>query len=90
MMTLHADAFPNQVVGSVTGLSGVGAGLGGIAFTMWTGWMVDNFGFGPVFAAAGIIPLLAFAVLYLLFDRKLADDIASGRVTTLFPAKEGA
>ncbi|MGH8168427.1 MAG: MFS transporter, partial [Woeseiaceae bacterium] len=64
MMTLHADAFPNQVVGSVTGLGGVGAGLGGIAFTMWTGWMVDNFGFGPVFVAVGIIPVLAFAVLY--------------------------
>jgi ACS family hexuronate transporter-like MFS transporter len=87
MMTLHADAFPNQVVGSVTGLSGVGAGLGGIAFTMWTGWVVDNFGFGPVFVAVGIIPLLAFAVLYSLFDRKLADDIAAGRVTALAPAR---
>ncbi len=74
MMTLHADAFPNRVVGSVTGLSGSGAGLGGIVFTMGTGWALDTLGFAPVFIAVGSIPLLAFVVLYVVLDRKAAED----------------
>src|SRR5690606_2448522 len=76
MLTLHADAFPHRVVGSVTGLSGVGAGLGGIAFTMGAGWALDTLGFAPVFLAVGSIPLVAFAVLYFLLDRRTAETAA--------------
>ena len=95
MMTLHGDAFPNQVVGSVTGLSGVGAGLGGIAFTMSTGWVLDRLGFAPVFLAVGIIPILAFAVLFTVFDRRAAqtapgpgDDAAGPGGARIRKAKE--
>jgi ACS family hexuronate transporter-like MFS transporter len=85
MMTLCGEAFPRQVVGSVTGLGGMGAGLGAIGFTMLTGWTLDNFGYSPVFIAAGSIPLLAVIVLYFLFDRKLAEGISKGQIVTLFP-----
>ena len=34
MMSLCADAFPRTAVGSVVGLSGMGAGVGGMLFTM--------------------------------------------------------
>ena len=79
MMTLIGDAFPQRVVGSVTGLSGVGAGLGGIVFTMSAGWALDTLGFAPVFVAVGSIPLLAFVVLYVMFDRRAAERaIAEG------------
>lgn len=87
MMTLCGEAFPRQVVGSVTGLSGMGAGLGGMAFTLLTGWTLDHFGYSPVFLAAAILPLLAILVLYFLFDRQHAENIVAGKATTLFPIK---
>ncbi|MEP7244662.1 MAG: MFS transporter [Gammaproteobacteria bacterium] len=71
MMSLCADAFPRNAVGSVVGLSGMGAGVGGMLFTMLTGWALDHFGYAPPFIAAGTIPLLAFVVLFVLFDRRL-------------------
>jgi ACS family hexuronate transporter-like MFS transporter len=70
MMSLCADAFPRNAVGSVVGLSGMGAGVGGMLFTMLVGWTLDRYGYPPVFIAAGAIPLLAFFVLFALFDRK--------------------
>jgi MFS transporter, ACS family, hexuronate transporter len=88
MMTLCGEAFPRQVVGSVTGLSGMGAGFGGMGFTLLTGWTLDNFGYSPVFVAIGIIPILAVLVLYFLFDRKLAESIISGETTSLFPTQK--
>ncbi len=84
MMTLCGEAFPRHVVGSVTGLSGMGAGFGGMAFTLATGWTLDNFGYSPVFFAAAIFPLLAILVLFFLFDRKLAEGITKGEISTLF------
>jgi MFS transporter, ACS family, hexuronate transporter len=76
MMSLCADAFPHDRVGSVTGLSGIGAGVGGMAYTLFTGWTLDRFGYAPVFVTAGVFPLLAFAVLYLLLDRSGAPKLA--------------
>lgn len=73
MMSLCADAFPRNAVATVVGLSGMGAGVGGMFFTMMTGWTLDHFGFGPVFIAAGTIPLLAFFVLFAVFKRDAAD-----------------
>jgi ACS family hexuronate transporter-like MFS transporter len=70
MMSLCGEAFPHEVVGSVTGLSGVGASLGGMTFTLATGWLVDHFGYPPVFVLAAVMPLLAFVVLYRLLDRR--------------------
>lgn len=67
MMSLCADAFPRNAVGSVVGLSGMGAGVGATIFTMLTGWTLDHVGYAPVFVAAGTIPLLAFLVLFALF-----------------------
>lgn len=70
MMSLCGEAFPPEVVGSVTGLSGVGAGVGGMIFTLLTGWLLDHAGYPPVFMAAAAIPMAAFLVLYALLDRK--------------------
>ncbi len=73
MMSLCADAFPRDSVGSVVGLGGMGAGAGGMVFTMATGWTLDHYGYAPVFIAAGAIPLLAFAVLFTLLRRPKAS-----------------
>jgi ACS family hexuronate transporter-like MFS transporter len=58
-LTFPSDLFPQDVVASVTGLSGLGAGLASILFTKGVGLLVDRFSYFPAFVAAGTIPLLA-------------------------------
>jgi ACS family hexuronate transporter-like MFS transporter len=65
-LTFPADLFPQDVVASVTGLSGLGAGLAGTLFTLAVGWIVDKFSYLPAFFAAGTIPLLATASVLIL------------------------
>lgn len=60
-LTFPSDLFPQDVVASVTGLSGLGAGLAGTLFTLATGVLVDKFGYFPAFLAAATMPLLATA-----------------------------
>lgn len=68
MMSLCADAFPRHMVGSITGLSGVGAGLGGMVYTLYTGWALDRFGYAPIFVTSSLLPLVAFAILHALLE----------------------
>ena len=65
-LTLPSDLFPQDVVATVTGLSGLAAGLAGVAFTFAVGFSVDRFSYKPAFLAAGLLPLLATACLFLL------------------------
>jgi ACS family hexuronate transporter-like MFS transporter len=63
ILTLPADLFPNEVVASVSGLSGTGAGIGGMIFTLMTGLVVDRFSYVPVFTAAAVLPLMAASIV---------------------------
>jgi ACS family hexuronate transporter-like MFS transporter len=65
-LTFPSDLFPQDVVASVTGLSGCGAGLAGALFTLLVGWLVDRFSYYPAFFLAGTIPLLATSSVLLL------------------------
>ncbi len=65
-LTLPSDLFPEDVVATVTGLSGLAAGLGGAAFTLMVGATVDKFSYGPAFLAAGLLPVAATVCLLLL------------------------
>jgi ACS family hexuronate transporter-like MFS transporter len=68
-LTLPSDLFPSEVVASVTGLSGLGAGLVGTAFTLAVGLLVDRFSYTPAFVLAAALPLLGTAaVLWLIKD----------------------
>jgi len=69
VLTLCADIMPSESVGTMAGLSGTGAGLGGIIFTVATGWLADHRSYGPVFALAGTLPLLGFIVLSAVIGR---------------------
>ena len=62
---LHADIFPGRVLATAIGFTGMGSSLGGAVFTCAVGLLVDKAGYGPVFWAVGIIPLLACATLVL-------------------------
>ena len=65
-LTLPSDLFPHDVVATVTGLSGLAAGLVGAVFTMAVGILVDRFSYAPAFLVAGLLPLFATACLLFL------------------------
>ena len=65
-LTLPSDLFPQDVVATVTGLSGFAAGLAGAVFTFAVGTSVDRFSYGPAFLAAGLLPVLATICVFLL------------------------
>ena len=65
-LTLPSDLFPQDVVATVTGLSGLAAGLAGTVFTFAVGILVDHFSYRPAFLVAGLLPLIATACLVLL------------------------
>jgi len=65
-LTLPSDLFPQDVVATVTGLSGFAAGLVGAAFTFAVGISVDRFSYRPAFLAAGLLPVFATVCIFLL------------------------
>ena len=65
-LTLPSDLFPQEVVATVTGLSGLVAGLVGTLFTITVGVTVDRFSYGPAFLVAGCMPLAATACIFML------------------------
>jgi MFS transporter, ACS family, hexuronate transporter len=65
-LTLPSDLLPQDVVATVTGLSGLAAGLIGAFFTMAVGVLVDRFSYRPAFWVAGLLPLAATASILLL------------------------
>jgi ACS family hexuronate transporter-like MFS transporter len=74
-LTLPSDLFPEEVVATVTGLSGLAAGLVGVLFTIAVGVTVDRFSYGPAFLVAGCMPLAATACVLLL----IKDPALQGR-----------
>jgi ACS family hexuronate transporter-like MFS transporter len=69
-LTLCADLLPRGSVGTMTGLSGTGAGVGSVLFTLLTGQLVDRGSYVPVFVLAGVMPLAGYIVL-----RTLVGDV---------------
>ncbi|HTJ29000.1 MAG TPA: MFS transporter [Acidobacteriaceae bacterium] len=64
-LTLPSDLLPQDVVASVTGLSGLAAGLISAGFTMAVGVLADRYSYFPAFVIAGLMPLFATASLFL-------------------------
>ncbi len=67
-LTFPSDLFPQDVVASVTGLSGfVASGFAGTLFTLTVGRLVDKFhSYFYAFLAAGLVPMLATAIVLVL------------------------
>jgi ACS family hexuronate transporter-like MFS transporter len=51
------------MVASVWGLASMGAGFGGMLFAWLSGWMIDRYGYTPVFVGYGIMPLVAVSLV---------------------------
>jgi MFS transporter, ACS family, aldohexuronate transporter len=65
-ITLPAEVFPRQAVGTVTGLGGSFGGLMGVGTQLAIGWVVQHFSFAPIFAAISMAYLVAFVLVQLL------------------------
>ena len=66
MLALPTDVFEKNAVASVYGLASMGAGFGGMLFSLMTGWAIDRFSYTPVFVGFGVMPLLCAAILWTL------------------------
>jgi MFS transporter, ACS family, hexuronate transporter len=69
--TLVSDMFPKSAVGSVVGLAGLGGALGGMLVAPAIGkWLeISHSSYGPLFVIAGVMYLIALAVIHLLVPR---------------------
>ena len=65
-ITIPAEVFPKQVVGTVSGFGGALGGVAGIITQLTIGWVVQHLSFAPIFAAISVVYLLAFAAVHLL------------------------
>jgi ACS family hexuronate transporter-like MFS transporter len=67
VQTMPSDYFPDGAVGSVTGMGGLGAGIGAILLNQTTGIVVDRFhSYTPVLVVAALLPIVATIVLFAL------------------------
>jgi ACS family hexuronate transporter-like MFS transporter len=74
-LTLPSDLFPPEVVATVTGLTGLAAGLSGTVFTLLVGTLVDHFSYLPAFVLAATAPVIAtLSVVFLIKGKGGVDD----------------
>jgi len=77
LFTTVSDMFPKRAVGSVVGLGGMAGSLGGIAFPILAGKLLDHFttagdvtaGYRILFGFCGFAYLLSFGISHLLAPR---------------------
>jgi ACS family hexuronate transporter-like MFS transporter len=71
-MTVTNDIYPVHVVGSVSGLTAFGNGLGGAVFTWMTGQIVQHFSYDAVFTIMGFLHPAAYVVFRLLVKKPVS------------------
>jgi ACS family hexuronate transporter-like MFS transporter len=64
------DLFDDKVLARLAGVTGAGEGMVNMVLMVAVGAVVDRFSYGPVFVAAGLMPLLALASVF-VFVRKI-------------------
>jgi MFS transporter, ACS family, aldohexuronate transporter len=72
-LAFPADVFPRQALASCWGLASMGSGFGGMIFMALSGWLIDHYGYTPVFIGYGILPLLALGCVLFLIGPLQAD-----------------
>lgn len=73
-LTFPSDLFPQDIVATVTGLSGFAAGIVSAGFTLAVGILVDRFSYGPAFLAAGLLPIFATASVFIFIHPPRTRD----------------
>jgi len=78
LLALPGDVFPKTAVASLWGFASMGAGFGGMIFSLITGWMIDRYSYQPVFVLFGILPLIAASIVWFL-PRQADAELSLGR-----------
>jgi ACS family hexuronate transporter-like MFS transporter len=65
-ITLPAEVFPREAVGTVSGLGGALGGITGAVTQLTIGWVVANLSFTPIFAVCAMMYLVALAGVHFL------------------------
>lgn len=63
------DVVPQQLAGRVNGIAGFGDNGAALLAVLYTGVIVDRYGWTPVFIGAGTLPFLAMLSLFLVLRR---------------------
>jgi MFS transporter, ACS family, hexuronate transporter len=74
MLAMPADRFPKNAVGSIWGLASMGAGFGGMVFSLVTGWVVDHYSYTPVFFGFAVLPVISAAIVWTLPRQAAAGE----------------
>lgn len=68
-ITLVAEVFPKNAVGTVTGLGGALGSLVSALSQLYIGSVVEVLGFTPIFVACGALYIIAFLIVHVLIRR---------------------
>jgi ACS family hexuronate transporter-like MFS transporter len=63
------DVVPQHLAGRVNGIAGVGDNGAALLAVLYTGMVVDKYGWTPVFFGVGMLPFLAMASVFLVLRR---------------------
>jgi ACS family hexuronate transporter-like MFS transporter len=80
LLAVPGDVFPTGTVASIWGFASMGSGIGGMIFSLVTGWLVDHYSFRPVFVLFGVIPLVAAWLVWTLPRKAEFSDLPPGAV----------
>jgi ACS family hexuronate transporter-like MFS transporter len=69
VQTLVADMFPSKVVGSISGLMGMGATYGAMLFSLIIGFIIETYGYSPAFFISGILHPLSFLLIFIIIKK---------------------
>jgi ACS family hexuronate transporter-like MFS transporter len=71
IFTMASDVFPRRAVGSVVGIGGMAGAVGGMLFSVATGYVLlwTNSNYVPIFIICGSVYLLALLLIHLLMPR---------------------
>ncbi len=70
MLSLPIDLFESHEVGRVTGLTGTAGAIGGMAFTLVSGWLIAKVSYESVFVLGSAMILCALVAVSVLVPRK--------------------
>ena len=70
LMTLPTDLFTSREVGTAAGFSGMGGAIGGALANWFTGSIIANFSYQPIFLCAGLLHPLAITLVWILLPER--------------------
>ena len=64
LLTLPADLFDKNEVGTATGLTGTGGSISAVLAALGTGYIVMRFSYQPIFVLAGLLHPMSMALIF--------------------------